>query len=124
MSGEKQLDQPFGDILEIAKALGNEKRIQILLTLLKGPQSFDGLKNQTELKKTALSNHLAILMQQGLINKPEHGKYEPTSDGRLFMQAIEAAYNKSEKSKKNPTAKAQQSSASFIDALFTQRKPA
>ena len=121
MSGENQLNQPFGDILDIVKALGNEKRIQILLTLLNGPQSFEGLKNQTDLKKTALSNHLSILMQQGLINKPEHGKYEPTSDGKLFMRAIETAYNKSDRYKKSQITQVQQSSASFIDALF-QRK--
>jgi predicted transcriptional regulator len=116
-----QLDQPFGDILDIVKALGNEKRLQILITLLSGPKSFEGLKNETDLKKTALSNHLAIMMQQELIKKPEHGKYEPTSDGKLFLQAIEVAYNKSDRWKKNQiNRQMHQSSNSFIDALFTQ----
>jgi DNA-binding HxlR family transcriptional regulator len=71
MSNEKPLmeliesvGQSFTDILNTVKAIGNEKRLQILITLLSGPKSFDALKKATQLKKTALSNHLSILMNR------------------------------------------------------------
>ncbi|MCW4023697.1 MAG: winged helix-turn-helix domain-containing protein [Candidatus Bathyarchaeota archaeon] len=114
--------QSFVDILNIAKAIGNEKRLQILITLQTGPKSFDALKHETQLKKTALSNHLAILIEQELIKKPEHGKYQLTEDGKIFLQAIQTAYNKSGRWKKSQISmQTHQSSAPFIDALFSKK---
>ncbi len=128
MSSENSLTdssgQSFDNILNIVKAIGNEKRLQILTTLLNGPKSFFALKNETQLKKTALSNHLAILMEQELIKKPEHGKYQPTDDGKIFIQAIEAAYIKSSRWKKNQFKNMQsgQFSDPFIEALFMENR--
>ena len=119
----ESLGNSFSDILDIVKAIGNEKRLQILTTLLTGPKSFDTLKKETSLKKTALSNHLSILLQQELIKKPEHGKYQPTDDGKLFIQAIESAYTKSDRWKKRQIEKMQmgQFSNPFIEALFAKK---
>jgi DNA-binding HxlR family transcriptional regulator len=131
MSSEKplmelieSLGHSFGDILNIVKAIGNEKRLQILIALLTGAKSFDTLKKETALKKTALSNHLKILLRQGLIKKPEHGKYQPTHDGDLFIRTIEYAYTKSNSWKKNQTKSLQtrQFSDPFIEALFAGKR--
>lgn len=119
----ESLGSSFDDILDIVKAIGNEKRLQILTTLLTGPKSFDTLKKETSLKKTALSNHLSILLQQELIKKPEHGKYQPTDDGKLFIQTIESAYTKSDRWKRRQIEKMQmgQFSNPFIEALFAKK---
>ena len=116
----ESLGNSFDDILNIVKAIGNEKRLQILISLLTGAKSFDTLKKETALKKTALSNHLKILLQQGLVEKPEHGKYQPTPDGNLFIRIIEYAYTKSNSSKKKQTKSLQtrQFSDPFIEAIF------
>jgi predicted transcriptional regulator len=114
------LGESFDDMLNIVKAIGNEKRLQILMTLLTGPKSFDALKKETELKKTALSNHLSLLIQQELIVKPEHGKYQPTEDGKLYIQTLEDAYIKSNrwKEKQIKHLQTRQFSDSFIEAIF------
>jgi predicted transcriptional regulator len=119
----ESVGQSFTDILNTVKAIGNEKRLQILITLLTGPKSFDALKKETQLKKTALSNHLSILLEQELIKKPEHGKYQPTEDGKLFIQTIESTYTKSNrwKNKQIKTAQKGQFSDPFIQALFAKK---
>jgi hypothetical protein len=62
------------------------------------------------------------LIEQELIKKPEHGKYQLTEDGKIFFQAIETAYSKSDKWKKSQISMlTRQSSAPFIDALFSQK---
>ena len=85
----------FSSITNILKALGNEKRIQILISLLKGPQSYRALVNDIQLKKTAVSNHISHLMEVNLIRREGNGVYEITGDGMQFIKAIEEAYRKS-----------------------------
>ncbi|MFX0170339.1 MAG: winged helix-turn-helix domain-containing protein [Candidatus Hodarchaeota archaeon] len=75
----------FEDILVILKAISNEKRFAILITLLTGDKTFNNLKKETRLKKTALSNHLTKLINAELILKPDHNRYRLTSDGKLFI---------------------------------------
>lgn len=87
--------QSFGDIAAILKALGNEKRLQILIFLLIEPHSFGKLINKVELKKTALSNHLTHLSNARLIEKVDYGVYSITEDGIEFIKAIDNAYKKS-----------------------------
>jgi predicted transcriptional regulator len=77
------------------KALGNKKRIQILILLLKGPQSYSTIVQELELKKTAVSNHLTQLREASLIRREGNGVYEITGDGLQFIRAIESAYQKS-----------------------------
>ncbi|MHA2246828.1 MAG: ArsR/SmtB family transcription factor [Candidatus Hodarchaeales archaeon] len=88
-------DVSFEDILTIIKAISNNKRLTILITLLTGEKTFNDLKQETELKKTALSNHLSRLISIELIMKPDHNKYRLTSDGELFIRMLDMAYNKS-----------------------------
>ena len=85
----------FSEIAAIMKALGNEKRIQTLLLLLKGPQSYSTIVKELNLKKTAVSNHLTQLREVNLIKREANGIYEITGDGLEFIRAIENAYKKS-----------------------------
>ncbi|MFX0124154.1 MAG: ArsR/SmtB family transcription factor [Candidatus Hodarchaeota archaeon] len=108
------------DILTILKAISNNKRLVILKALLSGEKTFNDLKKETDLKKTALSNHLLRLIDAELIIKPIHNKYRLTSDGGLFLGALEAAYHNSEIKEKKETEKLQrrQFSDSFIESFF------
>ncbi|MFX1507150.1 MAG: winged helix-turn-helix domain-containing protein [Promethearchaeota archaeon] len=110
----------FKDILVILKAISNEKRFIILIALLSGEKTFNDLKIETKLKKTALSNHLLKLINAELILKPDHNKYRLTSDGELFIRALEAAYDKSDKKEKKQTEELQkrQFSDIFIESFF------
>lgn len=112
----------FKDILVILKAISNEKRFIILIALLSGEKTFNDLKIETKLKKTALSNHLLKLINAELIFKPDHNKYRLTSDGELFIRVLEAAYDKSDKKEKKDTEELQkrQFSEIFIESFFGQ----
>jgi len=86
----------FEEILSIIKALGNEIRLRVLSLLLQNQRSFQSLMSSTNLKKTALSNHLNKLIRAGLISRTDHGVYDITSDGLLFLQAILGSYKQSD----------------------------
>ncbi len=72
------------------------------------------------MKKTALSNHLSKLIITELILKPDHNKYRLTSDGELFIRALEAAFKKSDIKEKRRTDDLQrkQFSDSFVEYFF------
>jgi DNA-binding HxlR family transcriptional regulator len=110
----------FKDILTILRAISNNRRLIILIALLSGEKAFNDLKNETGLKKTALSNHLSKLINAVLILKPDHNKYRLTSDGELFLRALEVAYSKSEIKEKKEIEGLQkrQFSDTFIESFF------
>ncbi len=114
------LTSGFGEILQVIKAMGNEKRLQVLAELLKGAQSFQSLLEATNLQKTALSNHLATLLDSDLVRKPQHGQYELTRDGHYFLHAIVTTFEKStiQKRKRLKQLEGRQLSTEFLDAFF------
>lgn len=115
-------DISFEDIVNILKAISNNKRLTILIMLLTGEKTFNDLKEETGLQKTALSNHLTQLTNATLIFRPKHNKYQLTSDGELFLRAIEAAYKKSDVREKIQIKDLQrrQFSETFVESFFGQ----
>jgi ArsR family transcriptional regulator, virulence genes transcriptional regulator len=64
------LDQMKGrvsDAAQLLKALGNEQRLLILCNLLERPMSVGELNQRVELSQSALSQHLALLREAGLV---------------------------------------------------------
>ena len=116
----ESFEKSFKDILKIMKSMGNDNRLKILSVLLTGEKSFEHLKSETALQKTALSNHLTKLINNGLVEKPEHGKYKITSDGNLFVKAVDSAFYKSDIWKKKQTEKLErrQFSEMFVESFF------
>ncbi|MFX1395678.1 MAG: winged helix-turn-helix domain-containing protein [Promethearchaeota archaeon] len=116
----ESLENSFSVVLGVIKALGNKMRFKIMLSLLTGQKSFMDLKFETKLQKTALSNHLTILVRKELIEKPSVGNYKITQDGELFMRAIDDAYQKSQIREKKDIEALQSGkfSKSFIDSFF------
>ena len=91
----ESLKKSFLDMSLILKALGNEKRLKILILLLDGPQSYGTIVEKMELKKTAVSNHLTHLIETNLIERGDYGIYKISGDAIEFLKAIEGAYYKS-----------------------------
>lgn len=56
-----------GDASRLLKALGNEKRLQLLCLLVDGEHSVGELNARLDLSQSALSQHLALLRQDGLV---------------------------------------------------------
>jgi DNA-binding transcriptional ArsR family regulator len=56
------------DAAQLLKALGNEQRLLILCNLLEGPLSVGELNQRLDLSQSALSQHLALLRESGLVD--------------------------------------------------------
>lgn len=56
-----------GDAAQLLKALANEKRLQILCLLASGERSVGELNALLDLSQSALSQHLAVLREEGLV---------------------------------------------------------
>jgi len=120
---KKSLEQSFDDILAIIKAMGNQNRLKILITLLSGEKSFQTLMSETDLQKTALSNHLTLLFKKSLIEKPDYGKYKITQDGVEFIRAIQAVYYQSDTQRKKELEiiQGRKLSETFLESFFKRR---
>lgn len=57
-----------GAAAEFLKALANDQRLSILCTLLDGPLSVGQINERIELSQSALSQHLALLRERGLVS--------------------------------------------------------
>ena len=55
------------DAARLLRALGNERRLQLLCLLVEGERSVGELNARLELSQSALSQHLALLREQGLV---------------------------------------------------------
>jgi DNA-binding transcriptional ArsR family regulator len=57
-----------GEASRLLKALGNEKRLQLLCQLVDGECSVGELNARLDLSQSALSQHLALLREEGLVH--------------------------------------------------------
>jgi DNA-binding transcriptional ArsR family regulator/DNA gyrase inhibitor GyrI len=88
----KTLTDNTGDIAAVLSALGNERRLQILVTLLEETGGFSDLKETTGLGKTTLSHHLGILVEAGLVRREDRGSYRLHEDAHGLLTAVGDAY--------------------------------
>ena len=56
------------DAARLLKALANEKRLMLLCLLVEGERSVGELNARVELSQSALSQHLAVLREDGLVS--------------------------------------------------------
>jgi len=61
------------DAAQLLKALANEQRLHILCHLLDGPLSVGELNRRVNLSQSALSQHLALLREAGLLSTRDEG---------------------------------------------------
>jgi DNA-binding transcriptional ArsR family regulator len=57
-----------GSAAQLLKVLANEKRLMILCLLIDGERSVSQLNELLDLSQSALSQHLAVLREQGLVD--------------------------------------------------------
>jgi ArsR family transcriptional regulator, virulence genes transcriptional regulator len=62
-----EMQSHAGEAARVLKALGNEQRLLILCNLLGPPLSVGELNARLELSQSALSQHLALLRESGLV---------------------------------------------------------
>lgn len=63
-----RMQEHVGDAAHLLKALGNDQRLLILCNLLDGPLSVGELNQRLDLSQSALSQHLALLRESGLVS--------------------------------------------------------
>ncbi|WP_254460606.1 ArsR/SmtB family transcription factor [Xanthomonas sacchari] len=63
-----------GDAARLLKRLGNEKRLQLLCLLAEREQSVGELNACVDLSQSALSQHLALLREDGLVQTRRDGQ--------------------------------------------------
>ena len=66
MSGQK-LETMLVDIVTLLKAVGNERRLEIVYYLLDGERAVGELEELVGLSQSALSQHLARLRRDGMV---------------------------------------------------------
>lgn len=87
-------ESPKG-IAELLRSAAHPARIQILAILLREEHEFSKLMQHTELSKTALANHLNLLMKKGLVQRVARGEYKLTVDGKELLNAAAVMYKDS-----------------------------
>jgi DNA-binding HxlR family transcriptional regulator len=88
------LESPKG-IADLFRSAAHPARVKILALLLKETSDFSQLMQETRLSKTALANHLKLLMNRRLIHKVNRGEYSLTADGRGLLNAAATMYRDS-----------------------------
>ena len=56
-----------GEAAQLLKALANERRLQVLCLLAGGERSVGDINEMLDLSQSALSQHLAVLREEGLV---------------------------------------------------------
>jgi len=89
------------DFAAILISLANKRRLQLLASLLKEGRSFQELQDATGLGKTALSHHLGLLIDAGVVKRRSRGSYELSDDGLEYLGAIADAFASSVRRRKS-----------------------
>lgn len=107
------------DLAEVLSAIANKSRLQLIESLLEGPNDFSELKEVVKLSKTALAHHLEKLVSYGILVNTSRGKYKLSEDGKVLFFAIKEAYIKSQVKKKMVAKR----KADHIQRMYSVRKP-
>ncbi|HXH03837.1 MAG TPA: metalloregulator ArsR/SmtB family transcription factor [Candidatus Competibacteraceae bacterium] len=85
-----------GDAARLLKALANDKRLMILCLLVEGERSVSELNEQLDLSQSALSQHLAVLREEGLVctRREAQSIYYSLAPGpvRVLIHTLHAIY--------------------------------
>lgn len=85
-----------GDAARLLKALANEKRLLILCMLVEGERNVGELNARLDLSQSALSQHLAVLREDGLVatRRDAQNVYYglPQGAARRIIQTLHGLY--------------------------------
>ncbi|MHA1136064.1 MAG: ArsR/SmtB family transcription factor [Candidatus Thorarchaeota archaeon] len=80
------------NLSKILRTMGHPKRIEVLSFLSKSNREYSTILRQLRISRTALANHLNLLVESGLIKRMERGSYSLTKDGRSFYTTLMQTY--------------------------------
>ena len=63
-----------GEAARLLRALANDKRLMLLCLLVEGERSVGELNARVDLSQSALSQHLAVLREDGLVDTRREGQ--------------------------------------------------
>ena len=82
------LQSNAGDAVKLLKGLANESRLMIMCVLSEGEVSVGQLNQRIQLSQSALSQHLAVLRDQGLVQTRRESQtiyYRPAETAALSI---------------------------------------
>ena len=92
----EQMRLHAADAARLLRALANEKRLMLLCLLVDGERSVGELNARVDLSQSALSQHLAVLREAGLVQVRREGvqAFYALADGpvRPLMQTLHTIY--------------------------------
>ena len=80
------MQRKAGDAVSLLKGLANESRLMIMCVLAEGEVSVGQLNQRIQLSQSALSQHLAVLREQGLVQTRRESQtiyYRPADSAAL-----------------------------------------
>lgn len=86
---KESITSRFDQVNSIGKVMSAPKRLDILIGLMEDARTFQDIKDLTNLEKSALSNHLKLLITQGLVEKKHHGIYGITFLGYQLIVKLD-----------------------------------
>jgi DNA-binding transcriptional ArsR family regulator len=96
-----------GEAARLLKALANEKRLQVLCLLADGEHSVGEINAALDLSQSALSQHLAVLREEGLVRTRREAQIIRYSlmpgPAAEVMRTLHGIYCKSGRSRKTRT---------------------
>ncbi|MFW9854299.1 MAG: effector binding domain-containing protein [Candidatus Thorarchaeota archaeon] len=78
--------ESLDEMVSLLKAIDHPQRLQILTLMASEPKTFADLQEKTELQKSALGNHLNVLISKNLVQKLERGVYRLSFDGESILE--------------------------------------
>ena len=92
----REMLEHAADAAALLRALANEQRLAILCSLLERPRSVSELNEQVDLSQSALSQHLAVLRETGLVDTEKQSQsviYSlPPGPARRVLAVLESIY--------------------------------
>ena len=85
----ESISSRLGVMSGLGKVLSAPKRLDILIGLMEEAKAFQQIKEITGLEKSALSNHLKLLIDQRLVEKKHHGVYSITYQGYQLLVKLD-----------------------------------
>ncbi len=85
----ESINARLGLVSGIGKVISAPKRLDILVGLMDDAKSFQEIKAITQLEKSALSNHLKLMIDQELVEKKHHGVYGITYQGYQLIVKLD-----------------------------------
>lgn len=85
---EKFILESLDEIVTLLKTIDHPQRLKLLTIMINEPRTFNQMLEFTGLQKSALGNHLNILVEKNLVHKIGRGLYRSTVDGEAIIDQI------------------------------------